>query len=89
MLQMITMARKRIFSEAEVEEIIKLAWADTVPFDVITREFGLTENQTGKFMRTHQSEKTYIRWCERTAKRSGTSSKHRILTTKTSMRLKS
>jgi uncharacterized protein (TIGR03643 family) len=75
-------------SDAMVEEIIKLAWADTVPFETIKIEYGLTENQVRAFMRKHQPEKTYIRWRERVEARAGTGSKHQVLSTKTSARMK-
>ncbi len=75
-------------SPIDIEHIILMAWGDTIPFEAITREYGLTENQVRKLMRTHQSEKTYRRWRERVTKRSGASSKHEQLTTKTSMRQK-
>lgn len=71
-----------------VEEIIKLAWADTVPFETIKIEYGLTENQVRAFMRKHQSEKTYIRWRERVEARAGSKSKHGRISTKTSSRMK-
>lgn len=72
----------------DIEQIILMAWGDTIPFEVITREYGLTENQVRKLMRKHQSEKTYRRWRERVEKRSGVSSKHEILSVKTSTRQK-
>lgn len=76
------------FTEAQIEHIILMAWGDTVSFESIEREYGLTENQVRKFMRKHQSEKTYGRWLERIKKRNGASSKHEKLTSKTSTRQK-
>lgn len=76
------------FDPAIIEEIIKLAWADTIPFEVIKAEYGLTENQVRALMRAHQTPKTYIRWRERVESRSGTGGKHAELSTKTSARLK-
>jgi len=72
----------------DIEQIILMAWGDTIPFEVITREYGLTANEVQKLMRKHQSEKTYIRWRERVHKRSGANSKHEALTSKTSTRQK-
>lgn len=71
-----------------IEQIILMAWGDTIPFEVIQREYGLTANEVQKLMRKHQSEKTYRRWRERVTSRSGSSSKHESLSTKTSTRQK-
>lgn len=66
MLRGMTHSRKLPHFPPEIiEEIIKLAWSDTVPFETIALEYGLTENQVRQLMRTNQSEKTYIRWRKR------------------------
>ena len=75
-------------TEIDIEQIILMAWADTVPFETIEREYGLSENQVRKLMRRHQSEKTYTRWRKRVVSRRGRSSKHGALTAKTSARQK-
>ena len=72
----------------DIEQIILMAWADTIPFEVIEREYGLNANEVQKLMRAHQSAKTYMRWRKRVTKRSGPSSKHESLSTKTSNRQK-
>ena len=38
-------------SEAEISEIIAMAWDDETPFDAIERHFGLSEADTIKLMR--------------------------------------
>jgi uncharacterized protein (TIGR03643 family) len=76
------------FGPIDIEQIILMAWGDTITFEAITREYGLTENEVIKLMRNNQSEKTYRRWRERVKKRCGTSSKHEVLSTKTSTRQK-
>lgn len=75
-------------TDIDIEQIILMAWGDTIPFETIKLEYDLTENQVRSLMRKHQSEKTYRRWRERVQKRSGTSSKHEHLSTKTSTRQK-
>ncbi len=72
----------------DIEQIILMAWGDTIPFEAIQREYGLTENQVRSVMRTHQSEKTYRRWRERVEKRAGKRSKHEHLSTLTSTKQK-
>jgi uncharacterized protein (TIGR03643 family) len=72
----------------DIEQIVLMAWGDTIPFETIELEYGLTETEVRKVMRANQTEKTYIRWRKRVEKRSGTSSKHAALSTKTSTRQK-
>ena len=76
------------FDDITIEQIILMAWGDTIPFEVIEREYGLNANEVQKFMRKNQSPKTYRRWRERVEKRSGSASKHEQLTKKTSTRQK-
>ncbi len=72
----------------DIENIILMAWGDTIPFETIHAEYGLTENQVRKLMRQHQSPNTYRRWRERVTSRSGAKSKHAALTLVTSTRQK-
>lgn len=82
------MSNRTNLKAESIEEIIKLAWADTVPFETIRIEYGLSESEVRKLMRQHQTEKTYVRWRMRVEARSGTSSKHEKLSYKTSSRMK-
>jgi uncharacterized protein (TIGR03643 family) len=82
------MDSKRELTEIDIEQIILMAWGDTILFETIEREYGLNETIVRKLMRTNQSEKTYIRWRKRVEARSGASSKHEALTHKTSTRQK-
>ena len=79
---------KHTLTNIDIEQIVLMAWGDTIPFETIELEYGLTENQVRTFMRTNQTEKTYVRWCKRIKKRSGRSSKHTALSTKTSTKQK-
>ncbi len=72
----------------DIEQIILMAWGDTIPFEVLSREYGLTENQVRALMRKHQSEKTYRRRRERVEARSGQSSKHEKISQKSGARQK-
>ncbi len=67
--------------ELDIESIILMAWADSVPFETIYREYGLREKEVTQLMRTHQSKKTYVRWRKRVTKRNKASSKHELLST--------
>jgi uncharacterized protein (TIGR03643 family) len=72
----------------DIEQIILMAWGDTIPFETIKLEYNLSETEVRKLMRANQSEKTYIRWRTRVESRSGSSSKHATLSTKTSTKQK-
>lgn len=80
--------KKRLFSEYKIEQIILMAWGDTISFETITREWGLTENEVVAFMKVHQSPKTYIRWRKRVEGRNGDRSKHEKISKVTSRRQK-
>lgn len=80
--------KHRIYTEEEIEQIILMAWADTISFETINREWNLTENQVIQFMRTHQSPKTYTRWRKRVEGRNGDRSKHEAISKVTSRRQK-
>jgi uncharacterized protein (TIGR03643 family) len=72
----------------DIEHIILMAWGDTISFETITREYGLTHNQIVRLMRTHQSQKTYTRWRERVTTRTQERSKHEKLSVVSSRRQK-
>ena len=81
--------KKKPLSEIDIEQIILMAWGDTISFDTISREYGLSHDQIVALMRRHQSPKTYARWRERSTKfHSGTGGKHEALTIVSSRRQK-
>jgi uncharacterized protein (TIGR03643 family) len=79
---------KRVFTTNEIEQIILMAWGDTISFETIKREWGLTANEVVSFMKAHQSPKTYTRWRQRVESRSGERSKHELLSKVTSRKQK-
>jgi len=80
--------KKLDLGETDIEQIILMAWADTISFEAISREYGLSENEVRKIMRKYQTEKTYRRWRERVEKRAGKSSKHEAVSIISSRRQK-
>lgn len=76
------------FTQEQIEQIILMAWGDTISFETIFREWGLTENQVVAFMRKHQSPRTYVRWRKRVEGRSGARSKHEAVSKVSSRRQK-
>lgn len=80
--------KKTVFTPEQIEQIILMAWGDTILFETIFQEYGLTENEVVTFMRTHQSPRTYVRWRKRVEGRNGDRSKHEALSKVTSRRQK-
>lgn len=61
---------KTSLTPIDIEQIILLAWADTIPFETIKLEYNLTENAVRSLMHQNQSPKTYTRWRKRVENRS-------------------
>lgn len=51
--------------EFEENRLIEMAWQDRITFDVIKKQYGLTENQLKNKMRKLISKKAYGRWRKR------------------------
>ncbi len=49
----------------EKSRLIEMAWQDRTPFDIIQKEFGLSENQLKNCMRCLISPKAYQHWRKR------------------------
>lgn len=61
--------------ELDDNRLIEMAWQDRTSFDVIYKQYGITENQLKKRMRKLISKKAYDRWRRRVQ---GRSTKHLI-----------
>ncbi len=53
------------FTQDEVERLIRMAWEDRTTFEAIDVQFGLSENECVRFMRTQLSESAFFRWRRR------------------------
>ena len=51
--------------EFDENRLIELAWQDRISFDIIYKQYGLTENQVKNKMRKLISKKAYNRWRKR------------------------
>lgn len=51
--------------EEDTNRLIEMAWQDRLPFDIIQKQYGLSENQLKNKMRSLISKKAYKRWRER------------------------
>ncbi len=56
------------------DRIIEMAWEDRTPFEAITFQFGLSEAETIKIMRTELKRTSFNLWRKRV--NSGVSQKH-------------
>ena len=63
-------------SDADISEIIALAWADDISFDEIKQKHGLTEKDVILLMRSHLKRSSFKLWRERV---SGRKTKHQKL----------
>ena len=63
-------------SDADVSEIIALAWADDISFDEIKQKHGLSEKDVILLMRGHLKRSSFKLWRERV---SGRKTKHQKL----------
>jgi uncharacterized protein (TIGR03643 family) len=54
-----------MLNEEEIDRIIAMAWEDRTPFEAITLQFGLSENQVVELMRKNLKDASWRRWRER------------------------
>ena len=62
------------FTERQLDRIIEMAWEDRTPFEAITFQFGIAENEVIKLMRGNLKESSFKRWRKRVNR--GVSTKH-------------
>ncbi len=62
------------FTIEQIDRIIEMAWEDRTPFDVIKIQFGLTQGEVEKVMRTELKPASFRRWRKRVS--SGVGVKH-------------
>ena len=63
----------------DTDRIIEMAWEDRTPFDVITLQFGLTEQQVIELMRREMKLSSFKMWRQRVQ---GRATKHQQLRSK-------
>lgn len=49
-------------SPADIDRVIEMAWEDRTPFDAITAQFGLSEQQTIELMRREMKPSSFRMW---------------------------
>ena len=60
----------------DIDRVIEMAWEDRTPFEAINFQFGLTEADTIKLMRTELKRNSFNLWRKRV--NSGVSKKHLV-----------
>ena len=63
-----------ILTDQEIDRIIEMAWEDRTPFDAITAQFGLKEQEVIDVMRREMKPSSFRMWRERVQ---GRATKHR------------
>ena len=53
------------FTERELDRIIEMAWEDRTPFEAITFQFGISEQETIEIMRKHMKASSFRMWRKR------------------------
>ena len=67
---------KQILSPIETDRIIEMAWEDRTPFEAITLQFGLKEQEVIELMRREMKKSSFKMWRARVQ---GRNTKHTIL----------
>jgi uncharacterized protein (TIGR03643 family) len=65
----VTTSQTNTLSEADISEIIRLAWADDVSFDRIKREKNIAERDVILIMRRNLKPRSFKLWRERVSGR--------------------
>jgi uncharacterized protein (TIGR03643 family) len=68
------MADKKIWSAEDENRLIEMAWEDRTPFEAIRFQFGLTQGEVIKFMRSSLKRSSFNLWRKRVNQ--GVSIKH-------------
>lgn len=64
---------KQTLSETDIDRIIQMAWEDRTPFEAITFQFGLKENEVREIMRREMKPTSFKMWRKRVT---GRTTKH-------------
>lgn len=73
-------------SRRSLDRIIQMCWEDRTPFDVIKKQFNLSEGEVISIMRNNLKKSSFIRWRKRVDNRK---TKHQLLSSSQKNRFKS
>ena len=68
------MQEKKIYTDAEIDRIIEMAWEDKTPFEAIKFQFGIAEKDVIVLMRKELKRSSFNLWRKRVS--DGVSQKH-------------
>jgi len=54
--------RQVALKSTEIDRVIEMAWEDRTPFDAIKFQFGISEQEVIKLMRTHLKPSSFRLW---------------------------
>lgn len=66
------------FTEIQIDRIIEMAWEDRTPFEAITFQFGISEQETIAIMRREMKASSFRMWRERVQGRATKHAKLRV-----------
>ena len=69
---------KKQFTELQIDRIIEMAWEDRTPFEAISFQFGISEQEIIEIMRREMKPSSFRMWRERVQ---GRTTKHAKLRT--------
>lgn len=70
--------QEKQFTEIEIDRIIEMAWEDRTPFEAITFQFGISEQETIAIMRREMKASSFKMWRERVQGRATKHAKLRV-----------
>ncbi|MBV2195856.1 MAG: TIGR03643 family protein [Flavobacterium sp.] len=70
--------QKKIFTETQIDRIIEMAWEDRTPFEAISFQFGISEQETIEIMRREMKPSSFRMWRERVQGRATKHAKLRV-----------
>lgn len=57
--------QNKSFTEIQIDRIIEMAWEDRTPFEAITFQFGISEQETIEIMRREMKSSSFRMWRQR------------------------
>jgi uncharacterized protein (TIGR03643 family) len=70
--------QEKLFTDIEIDRIIEMAWEDRTPFEAITFQFGISEQETIAIMRREMKASSFKMWRERVQGRATKHAKLRV-----------
>ena len=67
---------QKVFTERQLDRIIEMAWEDRTPFDAISFQFDISEQETIDIMRREMKPSSFKMWRKRVQ---GRNTKHAML----------